>query len=125
MAVFSKIGLKGIDSTLATTIRSIIMAIFLVMVSLGFGKFHNFTGDTLSTKAWVYIVLAGISGALSWLFYFFALDIGKASHVTAVDRLSVVITLVLAAFFLGEALGWKSAVGGVLMVAGAIMIALQ
>jgi bacterial/archaeal transporter family protein len=125
VAIFGKMGLKNLDSTLATTIRGIIMAVFLVIVSLFLKKFEGFSLTSLSNKDWLLIVLAGVCGALSWLFYFFALKIGLASRVAAIDRLSVVFVVVLAAVFLGESLGWKTAVGALLMVGGAIMITLK
>jgi len=125
VAIFGKLGLKGIDSTLATTIRSIIMAGFLVLTSLFLKKFQGFSLNSLGSRDWLLIVLAGISGALSWLFYFFALKTGLATKVVVIDRLSLVFVIVLAALFLGEALGWKSVLGALLMVAGAILITLK
>ncbi|MEK7576538.1 MAG: EamA family transporter, partial [Patescibacteria group bacterium] len=74
VAIFGKLGLKDIDSTLATTVRSIVMALFLVGVSITFGKFSFL--DTLDKKAITFIVFSGVAGALSWLFYFFAIKGG-------------------------------------------------
>ena len=122
VAIFAKLGLAGVDSTLATTIRSIIMAGFLVLVSLFLKKFNGVSLGTFGSRDWLLIVAAGIAGALSWLFYFFALKNGLASRVVAIDRLSIVFVIILAAIFLGEALSWKSAVGGILMMLGAILI---
>ena len=124
VAIFGKMGLQGVDSTLATALRSIIMAVFVVLAALLLGKFDGFTLASLSGRAWVFIALAGVSGALSWLFYFFALKIGLVSKVVVIDRLSVVFALVLAALFLGEAFTWKTVAGAVLMVGGALIIAL-
>ncbi|MCX6788892.1 MAG: EamA family transporter [Candidatus Jorgensenbacteria bacterium] len=124
VAIFGKLGLKGIDPTLATTIRSIIMAGFLVLTSLFLKKFNGFSFDSFSSRDWTLIILSGIAGALSWLFYFFALRSVDASKVVAVDRMSIVFVVLLAAIFLGETLGWKSVLGALLMVAGAIMISL-
>ena len=108
VAIFAKMGLKGIDPTLATTIRSLIMAGFLILTSLFLKKFqaHQIVAsfNSFSSKDWLLIILAGVSGALSWLFYFFALKYGLASKVVAIDRLSIVFVVVLAALFLGEAL---------------------
>jgi bacterial/archaeal transporter family protein len=125
VAIFGKLGLKGIDTTLATTVRSIIMAGFLFLVSLSLGKFKAFNMNSFSSKDWLLIALSGIAGALSWLFYFFALKSGMATRVAAIDRLSIVFVIILAAIFLGENLGWKVALGGVFMVAGAILITLK
>lgn len=124
VAIFAKLGLKEIDSTLATTIRAIIMAVFLVLVSIAFKKFNGFSFGDLAGKEWVLIILAGIAGALSWLFYFLAIKTGTVSGVVAIDRLSVVFVVLLAAFFLGEALTWQSILGALLITGGAILIAL-
>jgi transporter family protein len=125
VAIFGKMGLKGIDSTLATTIRSIIMAVFLTLVSFSLKKFQGFSLKSFSSRDWILIVLAGISGALSWLFYFFALKTGLATKVVVVDRLSLVFVIILAFIFLGENLGWRAVIGGLLMVIGAIIITLK
>ncbi|MEK7555756.1 MAG: EamA family transporter [Patescibacteria group bacterium] len=123
VAIFAKLGLKDLDSILATTIRGIIMASFLVVVSLFLKKFDGFSLASLNQKEWLLITLAGISGALSWLFYFFALQKGDATGVVAIDKLSIVFVVLLAAIFLSEGIGWKSAAGALLMVGGAILIA--
>jgi len=125
VAIFGKMGLKNIDSTLATTIRSIIMAAFLILVSFSLKKFQGFSLKSLSSGDWLLIVLAGIAGALSWLFYFFALKTGLATKVVVIDRLSLVFVIILAAIFLGEHLGLKTIVGALLMVGGAIIITLK
>lgn len=123
VAIFAKMGLKGIDSTLATTVRSIIMAGFLVIVSFLFRKFDGFSLSTFSSKDWLLIILAGIAGAVSWLFYFLALKNGNASGVVAIDRLSIVFVVIFAAIFLSEGLGWQSVIGALLMFSGAVLIA--
>lgn len=125
VAIVSKIGLKNLDSTLATTIRSIIMALFLLAVSFSLRKFHGFQINTLSNRDWLLIILAGIFGALSWLFYFFALKNGPINPVVAIDRLSLVFVFVLALLFLGEAFSAKALIGILLMVAGAILISIK
>lgn len=125
VAIFGKIGLKNIDSTLATTIRSIVMAFFLILTAFSLKKFNGFGFSSFGQKEWVLIILSGIAGALSWLFYFYALKTGLASKVSAIDRLSLVFVIILAALFLGEKITWQTAVGGVLMVGGAIFITLK
>ncbi len=125
VAIFGKLGLKNIDSTLATTVRSIMMAGFLIIVSLFLNKWQGFNLHTFSNKDWLLIALAGIAGALSWLFYFFALKAGDATKVVVIDRLSLVFVVILAAVFLGETMGWKTVVGALLMVGGAILISLK
>jgi transporter family protein len=73
VAILGKIGLKDIDSTFATTIRAVIMAGFLLLISLLLGKFRGFSLSSFGSKAWLFVALSGIAGALSWLCYFFAL----------------------------------------------------
>ena len=125
VAIFGKLGLKSIDSTLATTIRSIIMAVFLVFVSLSLRKFNGFSFSDLAGKEWILITLSGIAGAMSWIFYFVALKYGDASKVVAIDRLSIVIVVIIAGFFLAEGFSWKSVTGAILISAGAILISLR
>ena len=125
VAIFAKLGLEDLDSTLATTIRAIIMALFLVLVSFFLNKFDGFSIASLGSKEWLLIALAGIAGALSWLFYFYALKIGFATEVVAIDRLSIVFVVVLAALFLGEGFGIKVILGALLMTGGAILITLR
>ena len=125
VAIFGKLGLKNIDSTLATTIRSLVMALFLLLVSISLGKWRGFTWVSIQSRDWWLIVLAGIAGALSWLFYFYALKTGVATKVVAIDRLSIVFVVLLAGIFLSEGFGWKSIMGSLMMVAGAILISLK
>lgn len=122
VAIFGKLGLKNIDSTLATTIRSIVMAVFLIFASLSLKKFDHFSFGSMVVKDWLLIVLAGIAGAMSWLFYFFALKSGDATKVVAVDRMSLVFVAILAFLFLGESLKWQQIIGVILMVGGAILV---
>jgi len=124
VAIFGKLGLKNVDPTIATTIRSLIMAGFLVIVSLFLKKFENFSLNFFTSKDWLLIILAGISGALSWLFYFWALKFGPASHVAVIDRLSLVFVILLSALILGEVFNLKVFIGMVLIIIGAILIVL-
>lgn len=125
VAIFAKLGLKTIDPTLATTIRAIIMALFLVFVALALNKFNGFTLESFTGREWILIILSAVAGALSWLFYFFALKTGNVVQVAAIDRLSVVFVIILAAIVLGEALTWKTMLGGLLIVGGALLIMLK
>jgi transporter family protein len=122
VAILGKIGLKDVDSTLATTIRSVVMAAFLVTVTLYLKKFSGMEG--LYGRPMLFIILSGIAGALSWLFYFFAIKNGPVSGVVALDRTSVIFALVLAAIFLGESLTLKTVAGGILILSGALLVAL-
>ena len=118
----AKLGLKGVDSTLATTVRSMIMAGFLVATSAILGKLSGLSLGMFTGKQWILIAGSGVAGALSWLFYFFALQNGAAGPVSAIDRMSLVFVILLAALFLGESLTWKVGFGAVLMAIGAIFI---
>lgn len=124
VAIFGKLGLKNIDSTLATTIRSILMAIFLITISLSLKKFNNFSFESIVFKDWILIGLSGISGALCLLFYFFALKCGDATKVVVVDRMSLIFVAILAFIFLGESLKWQQLTGIVMMVGGAILVSI-
>ena len=120
VAVLGKIGIQGLDTTLATTVRALVMAFFLIIVSLALGKFGLL--GTLTARPLTFIILSGVAGALSWLFYFAALKFGLASRVATVDRLSVVFVVLLAAAFLGETLTVKSIIGVTLLTIGAIVL---
>lgn len=125
VAILGKLGLKNIDSTLATTVRSIIMALFLIFTSLSLGKFAGFSLQSFTGRDWALIAGSGVAGAVSWLFYFFALKFGPAGAVSAIDRMSLVFVVILAAIFLGETLTWKSVLGAIMMAGGAILIVLK
>jgi transporter family protein len=120
VAVLGKVGLKEVDATLATAVRAVVMAGFLVTAALALGKAGKV--DEISGRSFLFIVLSGAAGAASWLFYFLALRDGPATGVAALDRLSVVLVFVLAVVFLGEAFTLKAAVGAVFVVAGAILL---
>ena len=123
VAILGKIGLKDVDSTLATTIRAVVMAIFLLGAATILQKFSLF--KTVSNQALIFIIFSGIAGALSWLFYFLALKYGPVTGVAALDRLSVVFVVILAAMFLGEAFTVKSVAGLAFLVLGAILLVLK
>jgi len=122
VAILGKVGLKNVDSTLATTVRAVVMAVFLLVISLSIGKFGGFS--TIIGRPLFFIILSGIAGALSWLCYFVAIKYGPVGGVVALDRLSVVFALILAALFLGEAFTLKTALGGALIFVGALFIVL-
>jgi transporter family protein len=124
VAIFGKIGLQGIDANTATTIRAVVMALFLIGLILIQGKLHDIRPILLNSKALFYIILSGIVGALSWLFYFFALKNAKVSQIVPIDRMSVVFALLLAFFILGENISLKAGIGAALVVVGGILIAL-
>lgn len=125
VAIFAKVGLQNVDTNTATAIRAIVMAVFLVSVVLIQGKLNDFKTIFINNNAIFYIILSGIAGALSWLFYFIALKGAKVSQIVPIDRLSVVFALILAFIFLGEKISWQSWVGTGLIVAGGVIIALS
>jgi transporter family protein len=124
VAIFAKVGLQGVDTNVATAVRAVVMALFLIIVIIVQGKFHGIRSVVADDRALLFIVLSGVVGALSWLFYFLALKTAKVSQVVPIDRLSVVFALALAFFFLGEKISWKAGVGAAMVVAGGILIAL-
>ncbi|WDH96510.1 EamA family transporter [Paenibacillus urinalis] len=125
VAIFGKIGLENIDSNSATAIRSVIMALFLVGVIAVQGKFAEVGEILTQKKALSFIVLSGVAGALSWLFYFLALKYGKVSQVSPIDKISVVIAVILAVVFLGEKISWLNGIGVALIALGAILVAIK
>ncbi|WP_232699456.1 EamA family transporter [Brevibacillus daliensis] len=123
VSIFGKIGLSGVDPNTATAVRSIIMALFLVGVVFFEGKLA-YVGEIISNKkALTFIILSGIAGALSWLFYFLALKDGKVAQVGPIDKLSVVIAVALAFIFLGEKVSLIALVGIGLIAVGTLLIA--
>ena len=119
-AIFAKIGVKDIDSNLATAIRTSIILILTWGIVLASG--HMTEIKTVPRYTWIFLVLSGIATGLSWLFYFKAIQIGDVSRVAPVDKLSVVFTIILSCLILREPLTAKVIVGGLLSSAGAIII---
>lgn len=121
-AILAKIGVKNVDSNLATAIRTVVILFFAWGVVFREGSFHKI--PSISKFSVVFLILSGVATALSWLFYFKALQMGKASQVAGVDKLSLVLTIVLAALILKEKLTISVALGAMLMVVGAVLISL-
>jgi transporter family protein len=119
--VLSKMGLQGIDSTLASGLRAWVMALSLSVLLMFLRKWSDLPRATPAMV--VFILLTGLAGAASWAFNFRALQLGPAGPVAALDRTSLVLTLLLSALFLAERLTGRILVGGALMVIGAILIA--
>ncbi len=121
-AIFAKIGVKGIDSDLATGIRTIVILFITwgIVLYKGLGK----EVGHLTRENWLFLLLSGCATGLSWIFYFRALQLGKVSQVAPVDKMSVAIAILLAVLFLGEALTWKTAVGAGLIISGTLVLIL-
>lgn len=121
-AVLAKIGVTGVDSNLATAIRTSVILVFTWFIA--FATAGTLSVEKLSGRTWLFLVLSGIATGLSWLCYFRALQLGPASRVAPVDKLSVVFVLLLAAGFLGERLTLMKLAGGILIAAGAVVLAI-
>ena len=122
-AVLAKVGVAGVNSDVATAIRTAVILVFTWAIALGAGREAIFT--TLSRRTWLFLILSGLATGLSWLCYFRALQAGEASQVAPVDKLSVVFAIALAALFLHERLTWHHWAGGALILGGAILIAIK
>lgn len=118
-AILAKVGVEGVPSTLATAIRTVVILVFAWGIVLARGEHEAL--PTLSRKAVLFLVLSGVATGVSWLAYFRALQLGPASRVAPIDKLSLAMTLVLAVVVLKEPLSWKLALGISLMVAGALL----
>ncbi|ASY76478.1 EamA family transporter [Pectobacterium polaris] len=124
VAIFGKIGLQNLDANTATAIRAVIMALFLVGVVVAQGKLALVGEVVANKKALLFIVLSGVAGALSWLFYFVALKNGNVAQVAPIDKLSVVFAVVLAVILLGEKISLIAGAGVALISVGALLVAL-
>ncbi|SCB87506.1 EamA family transporter [Kosakonia oryziphila] len=124
VAIFGKIGLQHLDANTATAIRAVVMALFLVGVVVVQGKLSLVATVLADKKALLFVVLSGIAGALSWLFYFMAIKSGNVSRVAPIDKLSVVFAVILAVILFGEKVSLVAAAGVALITAGALMVAL-
>jgi len=122
VTIFAKVGLTQIDPTVASIIRAVIMALALVLIGLSLKKFTGFDWSNLQSREWVYIILAGLAGALSWLFYFLALQSGPASAVAAIDKMSLVIIILMSALLLGDSFTYKTLLGIVMVTGGILFI---
>lgn len=121
-SILAKVGIDGVNSNLATAVRTavvLIMAWGMVFLTDAQGGLAG-----ISRKSWLFLILSGLATGASWLCYYRALQIGEASKVVPVDKLSVVITLVLAFAFLHEKFTWKSIAGAVLITAGTLLMVL-
>ena len=121
-SILAKIGVSGVNSNLATAIRTMVVVamswgrVFLTGAQKGIGQ--------ISQKSWLFLILSGLATGASWLCYYRALQLGEASKVVPIDKLSVVITLVLAFVFLHEQFTVKSLVGSILIAAGTLVMVL-
>ncbi len=120
VAILAKIGIAGIDSNLATAVRTVVILALtwgVVFVTVPLSNLK-----TLTAKNWTFLVLSGIATGLSWMFYFKAIQIGPVSRVAPIDKLSVAITIVLSFLILRETVSWQVLCGGALIVAGSLVM---
>ena len=121
-SILAKIGIEGVNSTLATAVRTVVVLamswgmVFIMNVQNGLGE--------ISRKSWLFLILSGLATGASWLCYYRALQLGEASKVVPIDKLSVVITLILAFVFLHEQFTIKSLIGSVLITIGTLVMVL-
>lgn len=119
-AIFAKIGIKGVDTDLATAIRTVV--IIILAWAIVFVKGSNSTIGTLTRQNWTFLILSGFATGLSWICYFKALQLGKVSQVAPVDKLSVALAIILAAVFLGETLTLKTGIAAALIISGTLVL---
>ena len=122
-AIFAKVGVEGINSDLATLIRTVVVLITLSAILFATGQFTQ--AGPISDKSWLFLLLSGLGTGASWICYFRALKLGPATLVAPIDKLSVVLVALFGAVFLGErpsAYGW---IGIALISAGAVLIAVK
>ena len=121
-SILAKIGIEGVNSNLATAVRTIVvvlMAWFMVFVT---GNQNGIVD--ISKKSWIFLILSGLATGASWLCYYKALQLGETSKVVPIDKLSIVITIILAFIFLGEQVTLKTLIGCCLIVAGTFVMIL-
>ena len=122
-AILAKLGVSHVEPNLATAIRTTVVVIFAWIIALSFGAHTGLS--QLDRRSWLFLTCSGLATGLSWICYFRALSLGEASKVAPIDKLSVVFVIVLAWPLLGEALNLRKVAGGLLIAAGAVVLALS
>ncbi|PZU85770.1 MAG: transporter [Shinella sp.] len=121
-AIFGKVGVAGVNSDLATLIRTVVIFLVLIGIVTATGQWQS--PSNISAKTWVFLGLSGIATGGSWIAYYRALKIGDAARVAPIDKLSIVMVAIFAAIFLGEKLSLGAWAGVAMIGAGAIMVAI-
>jgi len=119
-AIFAKIGIKDVDTDLATGIRTVV--ILLLAWAIVFFRGANHSMNLLTKTNWTFLILSGCATGLSWICYFKALQLGKVSQVAPVDKLSVALAIILASVFLGESITWKTGIAASLIISGTLIL---
>lgn len=122
-AILAKAGVTGVNANLATAVRTSVILVFTWAIA--WATVQPGAIGRLTSRTWMFLLLSGLATGASWLCYFRALQAGQASRVAPIDKLSVVFVIVLSALFLGERLTFAKVAGGLLIAAGAIVIALE
>lgn len=118
-AIFGKLGVSGVPSTLATAVRTVVVLVFAWSMAGSLGEFRALW--SIPRTSWIFLTLSGLATGISWLAYYRALQLGPASRVAPLDKLSLPLTIVLATLVLGEHVSLKAGVGVGLMVLGALL----
>jgi transporter family protein len=118
-AILAKIGIKGVPSNLATAVRTLVVLVFAWAIV--FATREQYALRSLKSRSVLFLVLSGVGTGVSWLAYFRALQLAPASSVAPIDKLSLALTILLAALVLGESISWRVGLGAALMVAGALL----
>lgn len=121
-AVLGKVGVRDVDSNFAVLFRTIVIVPFAAIIVSATSAWPAW--NALSPRSIIFLVLSGLATGLSWLCYYRALQLGPASRVAPVDKLSVVLAMLLAYLFLGEGMSWRLVLGGILITTGVVIIAL-
>lgn len=121
-AVFAKVGVKDVDTNLATAIRTVV--ILILAWSIAFVRGGTSSMLTLTKQNLIFLTLSGMATGLSWIFYFKALQLGKLSQVAPIDKLSIVLVMIFSVVFLGETMTVKTAIGAICIVAGTVIMIL-
>ncbi len=122
-AIFAKVGIKGVDTDLATAIRTVV--ILILAWGIAFFRGGTSTIQALSKQNILFLVLSGIATGLSWIFYFKALQLGNVSQVAPIDKLSIALTIVLAFIFLKEPITMKEILGAGLIIGGTLVLIIK
>lgn len=121
-SIFAKVGIEGVNSNLATAIRTVVVLALAWGIVFLTGAEHGLA--EIGTKSWIFLILSGLATGASWLCYYRAVQLGEVSKVVPIDKMSTVLTLVLAFVFLHEEFTLKSAVGTILITAGTLVMVL-
>ena len=121
-SILAKVGIEGVNSNLATAVRTIVVVLMAWFMVFATGNQNGIVD--ISKKSWIFLILSGLATGASWLCYYKALQLGEASKVVPIDKLSIVITIVLAFIFLGEQITLKTLIGCCLIVTGTFIMIL-